>query len=319
MSKLKRSAVYIAVAIATTVSLESKWQSLGVSDQSCVRPIGMGLVEFVPNCQSGPDGWTTNSLGIRAEEPGARAAESVYTVLYLGWADSQIAAVENSSLMTATLQQQLNSTGLHRLPIRVIDGSGPGIGGISRFQHTQKLIKAYRPQLIVYLFVPRSEHIQYAALQRLGAVESPYEMQRDLIRFSWIVKMDRDPVDVMLGATISDLRELTLAAGRENSKLVVVWPGIGLAFSSWYLRLSQTLQGLAIRVTDALKIATGSSAGRIRLLLGDNQIQYHEAFDLGALFARRMAFSESEQRERSMRVADRLAETIKREGEFAER
>lgn len=314
MSKLRRSTVYLAVATATVVSLGSKWQSLGVSDQVCVQPIGMGLVEYIPQCKSGPDGWTINSLGIRAEEPDARAGESVFTVLYLGWADSQSAAVENSSLMIATLQQRLSSAGPHGMPIRVIDGSGPSVGGISRLQHTQKLIKAYRPQLIVYLLVPKSEHIQYAALKRFGAVESPFEAQRDLTLFSWVVKMDRDPVDAMLGATTSDLRELTSAARRENSKLVVVWPGTGLAYSSWYLRLSQTLQGLAIRVTDALKIATGSSAGSVHTLLDESQIQYHEAVDLGVLFARRMAFSEAEQIDRSTRVAARLGEIIEREG-----
>lgn len=305
--------MYLAVAMATAVSLVSKWQSLGVADQACVRSIGMGLVEYIPQCKSGPDGWTINSLGIRAEEPDARPGESIFTVLYLGWADSQSATAENSSLMIATLQQQLSSAGRHGMPIRVIDGSGPSLGGISRLQHTQKLIKAYRPQLIVYLLVPKSEHIQYAALKRFGAVESPFEVQRDLTLFSWIVKMDRDPVAKILGPTISDLRELTLAARRENSKLVVVWPGTGLAYSSWYLRLSQTLQGLAIRVTDALKIATGSSAGSVHALLDESQIQYHEAVDLGVLFARRMAFSESEQVDRSVRIAKRLGEIISRE------
>jgi len=306
--------VYLAVAIATVVSLVSKWQSLGAADQACVRTIGMGLVEYLPHCESRTGGWTTNSLGIRAEEPDARTGESVFTVLYFGWADSPNTSVENSSLMTAKLQQQLNSSGMHRAPIRVIDGSGPGIGGALRFQYAQQLIKAYRPQLIVYLFVPRSEHIQYAALKRFGSAESPFEVQRDLTLFSWIVKMDRDPVAKILGPTISDLRELTLAARRENSKLVVVWPGTGLAYSSWYLRLSQNLQGLAIRVTDALKIATGSSAGSVHTLLDESQIQYHDAVDLGVLFARRMAFSESEQVDRSVRIAKRLGEIIEREG-----
>lgn len=279
----------------------------------------MGLFEYIPQCENKRDGWATNSLGVRADEPDVRVGESVYTVLYLGWADLQSGAGANSSLTTTILQQQLSSSGGRASPIRVIDGSGPGTGGISGFRHMQKLVEAYRPQLIVYLFVPRSEHIQYAALMRFGAVEAPFGVQRDLIRFSWAAMMDRDPVAAVLGPTMSDLRELSGLAVRENSKLVVVWPGIGLTSSSWYLRLSTTLQGLAIRVTDAFKIATGTSARRVQSLLGENQIQYHEAFDLGVLFARRMAFSRPEQINRSVRVAGRLADIIKREGKLADR
>ena len=51
MSKLKSSKVYLVVAVAVVVGFLAKWQSLGISDQSCARQIGMGLSEFIPNCK----------------------------------------------------------------------------------------------------------------------------------------------------------------------------------------------------------------------------------------------------------------------------
>lgn len=47
MSKLKSSKVYLVVALAVVVGFLAKWQSLSISDQSCVRQIGMGLSELV--------------------------------------------------------------------------------------------------------------------------------------------------------------------------------------------------------------------------------------------------------------------------------
>ena len=310
MSKLKSSKVYLVVAVAVVVGFLAKWQSLGISDQSCARQIGMGLSEFIPNCKGAAAEWTTNSLGLRAQEPSINVRESMYTVLYLGWADPRIDQGANSALMPSFLEKHLNSVSLHRTPIRVIDGSGPSTGGIPQLQSMLKLVRAYRPQMVVYLFVPQSEHIQYAALERYGFAESPVEVERDLIRLSWAAKMDRDPVATILRPTMADLRELARAVEQENAKLFVVWPGTGLAFAAWNLRLPPTIESLVLQFVGALKIIVGSSAERIRLLLNEHQIQYFEVPDLGVLFGRRMAFSESEQVERSARVAKRIGEII---------
>lgn len=301
-------------AVAMMATAFSKFMTLSQVEQPCIRKNSMGRNEFTPGCESGQGRLKINEFGIRAEVPSAPGTSSIYPILYLGWSEPHGAALSDSELLPSVLQDRLNTTSGSKKRFQVINAAGPGVGSQMEIQQLELLIRTYRPRALIYLFVPRSEDIQYAAQVHFGDTSgSIFDNQRALIQLGWKARYARDPVATIIEPTLLTIKKMFETAQRENIRVIMVWPGLGLPSGAWNLAAPQKIEGFILRFLELFRISFGVSAGGIRRLLVEQKIEFSEVSSLGPIFARRMVWSPNIKRDRTEPIADQLLERLLRE------
>lgn len=233
------SRLWAIVAVTVFVVFVSNWVSLGTVRQSCTEWQAAGVADYKAGCQYGGPGYPyqINSYGIPNDEPGRVSTPDQIDVLYIGWTEPlTISEFPLDRRVAHLLEKELDSQIGPNKKTRVIDGSSPGIDGGLSAEKIVRLVRAYHPKIVVFLFQPQLGYLRDASYSYL-------DLQIRLAQLSWKSRLSHNQTETLMRPMLAEISRLSEMTSSLGADFVFVWSGTGLQSRQWGQRFPRTAEG----------------------------------------------------------------------------